>query len=119
MSRGRHLTSRTYEASRNGSETGRESNLNAHGAQKTITWRDDHDEEQSMDRRIFNRDTVAWASDGTRMEKFKAGERVKNVQRLARGVFFEPSDPTRIAGTYIMEVEYFFASTDAVRQAGA
>jgi hypothetical protein len=72
-----------------------------------------------MDPRIFNREAVAWTSDGRRMEKFRAGERVKNVQRLARGVFFEPTDPARIAGTYIMDWEDFVSSTDAVRQAGA
>lgn len=72
-----------------------------------------------MDARIFNREVVVWTSDGRRMERFKAGERVKNVRRLARGVFFEPTDPARIAGTYIMEWEDFIASTDAVRQARA
>jgi hypothetical protein len=72
-----------------------------------------------MDPRIFNREAVAWTSDGKRMERFRAGERVKNVSRLARGVFFEPTDPTRIAGTYIMDWEDFIASTNAVRQAGA
>jgi hypothetical protein len=44
---------------------------------------------------------------------------VRNVQRIARGVFFEPTDPTRIAGTYIMDWDDFIASTAAVRQAGA
>ena len=72
-----------------------------------------------MDPRIFNREVAAWSSDGRRMEHFKAGERVKNVRRLARGVFFEPSDPTRIAGTHIMSWGDFVASTEAVRQAGA
>jgi hypothetical protein len=77
------------------------------------------DEERSMDQRIFNREVVAWTSDGTRREKFRAGERVKNVQRIARGVFFEPTDPTRIAGTYIMDWDDFIARTDGVRQARA
>jgi hypothetical protein len=72
-----------------------------------------------MDPRIFKREAVAWTSDGKRMEKFRAGERVKNVQRIGRGVFFEPTDHTRIAGTYIMDWEDFIASTDAVRQAKA
>ena len=72
-----------------------------------------------MDPRIFNRDAVAWTSDGNWMEWFKAGERVKNVQRLARGVFFEPTNPKRIAGTYIMDWGDFITSTDAVRQARA
>jgi len=72
-----------------------------------------------MDSRIFNRDVMAWTSDGARMERFKAGERVKHIQRLARGIFFEPINPAHIAGTYIMTWEDFIASTDAVRQAGA
>ncbi len=72
-----------------------------------------------MDSRIFNRDALVWTSDGKRFEKFKAGERVKNIRRLAKGVFFEPADPSRIAGTYIMDWEDFIASTDAVRQARA
>ncbi len=72
-----------------------------------------------MDPRIFNRDAVVWTSDGTRMERFKTGERVKNIRRLAKGVFFEPTDPARITGTYIMDWQDFIASTDAVRQAGA
>ena len=72
-----------------------------------------------MDARVFNREAVAWTSDGRRMEKFRAGERVKDVRRLARGVFFEPTDPARIAGTYMMDWEDFIASTDAVRQATA
>ena len=72
-----------------------------------------------MDPRIFNREAIAWTSDGRRMERFRAGERVRNVQHLAKGVFFEPTDPARIAGTYIMDWDEFIASTDAVRQAGA
>ena len=72
-----------------------------------------------MDPRIFNRDALVFSSDGKRMETFRAGERVKNVRRLARGVFFEPADPARIAGTYIMAWDDFIASTDAVRQARA
>jgi len=76
-------------------------------------------EEASMDPRIFNREAVAWTSDGTRIERFRPGERVKNVSRLARGVFFEPTDRTRIAGTYIMDWDDFISSTDAVCQASA
>lgn len=72
-----------------------------------------------MDPRVFNRDAIVWTSDGRKMERFKAGVRVRNVRRLARGVFFEPTDSARIAGTYIMDWEDFIVSTDAVRQASA
>jgi hypothetical protein len=72
-----------------------------------------------MDPRIFNQETEVWTSDGTHFDKFKAGERVKNIRRIARGVFFEPADPTRIVVTYAMDWDRFIANTTAVHEAGA
>lgn len=71
-----------------------------------------------MDPRIFNRETVVWTSDGKRFDRFKAGERVKSIRRIAKGVFFEPADPTRIVATYTMDWDEFVAHTTAVREAG-
>jgi hypothetical protein len=72
-----------------------------------------------MDPRIFTRNVVVWSSDATRLCGFKPGERVKNIQRIGKGVFFEPADPTRIVATYTMDWDEFLASTSAVREAGA
>jgi hypothetical protein len=72
-----------------------------------------------MESRIFQGSVTVQSTDGSRSESFNAGERVKNVQRIGRGVMFEPVSAQRVAGTYAMEWRAFEANTTAVREAEA
>jgi hypothetical protein len=76
-------------------------------------------QEDSMETRIFDRPTPARSTDGNHVERFNAGERVKNIRRIGKRVMFEPANPYRVAGTYAMEWSEFESSTTAVREAKA
>ena len=78
----------------------------------------ENDDHVIAESRIFTRNTAAWTTDGSRLCGFKVGERVKNVRRSGKSVFFEPADSLRVVATYTMDWDRFIASTTAVSQVG-
>jgi hypothetical protein len=72
-----------------------------------------------MESRIFYGPVRVLSTDGSRSETFSAGERVKNVQRIGKGVMFEPVSAHRVAGTYAMAWSQFELNTTVVREATA
>jgi hypothetical protein len=70
-----------------------------------------------METRIFDGPDTVISTDGSYLETFVRGERVKYVQRIGKRVVFEPVSAHRIAGTYVMNWAEFEALTSAVREA--
>ena len=75
--------------------------------------------EKLMESRIFDGAVTVPSTDGSHAETFRAGERVRNIQRVGKRVVFEPVSPHRIAGTYAMEWSQFELYTTVVLDANA
>jgi hypothetical protein len=70
-----------------------------------------------METRVFDAPISVFSIDGSQLETFNSGERVKNVHRFGGRVIFEPASPNRVAGTYAMDLSEFEKKTTMVRQA--
>lgn len=70
-----------------------------------------------METRVFDAPTAVFSIDGSRLESFNRGERVKNVCRFGARVIFEPVGTHRVAGAYAMDWSEFERKTTMVRQA--
>ena len=70
-----------------------------------------------MDTRVFDAPAAVFSIDGSHLESFNRGERVKNIHRFGARVIFEPVSAHRVAGAYAMDWSEFERKTMAVRQA--